>query len=85
MQQRGETALAVMPDALRDLPRSLIPLNTDGVLGIDSLRAFGNSPTTGGVKGAAMQLDFTMPPSLGALMEGLAGAAASRPQRGRRG
>jgi arsenite-transporting ATPase len=72
MQQRGEAALEVMPDALRDLPRSLIPLNMDGVLGIGALRAFGNRATTGGVKGAAMQLDFTMPPSLGALMEGLA-------------
>jgi arsenite-transporting ATPase len=72
MQQRGEAALEVMPDALRNLPRSLIPLNTDGVLGIGALRAFGNRATTGGVKGAAMQLDFTMPPSVGALMEGLA-------------
>jgi arsenite-transporting ATPase len=72
MQQRGEAALEVMPDALRDLPRSLIPLNMDGVLGIGALRAFGNRATTGGVKGAAMQLDFTMPPSVGALMEGLA-------------
>jgi arsenite-transporting ATPase len=44
----------------------------DGVLGIGALRAFGNRATTGGVKGAAMQLDFTMPPSVGALMEGLA-------------
>jgi arsenite-transporting ATPase len=72
MQQRGETSLAAMPGEIRDLPRSLIPLTTDGVLGISALRTFGKSPTTGGVESASVQLDFTMPPPLGALMEGLA-------------
>ena len=72
MQQRGEAALAAMPDSLRDLPRSAIPLTTGGVLGVTALRAFGTQPTTVAGKSASPKLDFTMPSTLGALMDGLA-------------
>ncbi|MCY2966416.1 MAG: arsenical pump-driving ATPase [Planctomycetota bacterium] len=41
MQLRGERSLAEMPAELRTLPRSLIPLATGGVLGVETLRHFG--------------------------------------------
>jgi len=72
MQQRGETALAAMPDALRDLPRSLIPLTTNGVLGLEALRALGTRSTTVAGKFVLPKLGFAMPATLGALMDGLA-------------
>lgn len=74
MQQRGETALAAMPDSLRDLPRSLISLTMKGVLGLDALRALGTPSTTvAGKTGLPRaKVDFAMPASLGALMDGLA-------------
>ena len=72
MQRRGEIALAAIPDSLQDLPRSLIPLTTAGVLGIQALRALGTSPTTADNSTNQKRLEFTMPPTLGALMDGLA-------------
>jgi arsenite-transporting ATPase len=72
MQQRGEAAVSAMPDSLRDLPRSVIPLTTNGVLGISALRAFGTQPATVAENRAPAKLDFTMPSTLGALMDGLA-------------
>ncbi len=72
MQQRGEAALAAMPDSLRDLPRSLIPLTTNGVLGLEALRSLGTRSTSVSGKGVLPKLDFTMPSTLGALMDGLA-------------
>ena len=75
MQQRGEIALAAIPDQLRDLPRSLIPLTTAGVLGIDALRAFGTRPAQVVDRSVPSRPDFTLPPTLGALMEGLAAPA----------
>lgn len=72
MQQCGEQALAAMPDSLRDLPRSLIPLTTNGVLGLEALRAFGTRSTTVAAKSVLPKLDFAMPSPLGALMDGLA-------------
>lgn len=71
MQQRGEIALAAIPDQIRDLPRSLIPLTTAGVLGVEALRTFGKK-SAAVVDRTALPLDFTMPPNLGALMDGLA-------------
>ena len=72
MQRRGESALAAIPDALRDLPRSLIPLRTEGVLGLDSLRALGTGPVSAADKSLPPTPDLTLPPTLGALLEGLA-------------
>lgn len=72
MQRRGEIALAAIPDEIRDLPRSLVPLTTEGVLGVIALRAFGArlaavvDPAVSSLQG------FTMPPTLGALLDGLA-------------
>jgi arsenite-transporting ATPase len=72
MQQRGEAAVSAMPEELRELPRSAIPLTTGGVLGVTALRLFGTQPTTVADNSVPPKLDFTMPSTLGALMEGLA-------------
>ena len=72
MQRRGETAMAEIPTVLRDLPRSTIPLTVGGVLGVAALRAFGCMASTVTENKVAPTFDFTMPLSLGALMNGLA-------------
>lgn len=72
MQQRGEVALAAMPESLRDLPRSLIPLTTNGVLGLEALRSLGARSAIVAGKSVLPKLDFAMPSTLGALMDGLA-------------
>ncbi|WP_417389092.1 arsenical pump-driving ATPase [Gimesia sp.] len=41
LQQRGEVALAAMPEELKEFPQSIVPLSPNGVLGIDSLRCLG--------------------------------------------
>lgn len=73
MQRRGEAAIAAIPDVLRDLPRSLIPLTADGVLGIESLRTLG-IPTAQSMspKHAAAPPNFELPPLLGSLIDDLA-------------
>ena len=72
MQQRGEAAVSAMPEALRDLPRSMFPLTTGGVLGITALRAFGTHTSTVAGTSVPPTLDFTMPSTLEALIDGLA-------------
>ena len=74
MQKRGEAALAAIPGALRDLPRSLIPLTANGVLGIESLRVLG-IPSAGSLVAEQDSLpiaDIELPPPLGALIDDLA-------------
>ena len=73
MQKRGEAALAAIPDVLRDLPRSLIPLTANGVLGIESLRTLG-IPTaqSESPKHAPSTPKFELPPLLGSLIDDLA-------------
>ena len=41
MQRRGEDAVASMPDSIRRLPRTTIPLASCGLMGIDALREVG--------------------------------------------
>ncbi len=71
MQKRGESALDTIPDSLRVLPRTTVPLQTTGVLGVESLRALGNPTSTPAIS-QPTKLDFTMPGSLGAMMDDLA-------------
>lgn len=72
MQQRGEIALDAIPEVLQDLPRSLVELTTNGVLGIDALRSLGTRSVTTVERKARAQIDFPMPHTLGDLMDGLA-------------
>ncbi len=41
LEQRGSIALAAIPDGLKTLPQTIVPLSPDGILGIDSLRRLG--------------------------------------------
>jgi arsenite-transporting ATPase len=41
LEQRGEAALAAMPESLKGLPLTIVPLSPNGILGIDSLRRLG--------------------------------------------
>ncbi len=41
MQRRGKKAISEMPEVLKDLPRTLIPLTAGGVLGVAALRDLG--------------------------------------------
>ena len=72
MQQRGEIALDAIPEVLQDLPRSLVALTTNGVLGIDALRSLGTRSVTTIERKVPAQVDFPMPQTLGDLMDGLA-------------
>ncbi len=72
MQQRGEDALAAIPEQIRVLPRSLIPLTTNGVLGVEALRAFGTKSAVVAGRAAPTLPDSTLPPTVGALMDDLA-------------
>ncbi|MFO0869160.1 MAG: arsenical pump-driving ATPase [Pirellulales bacterium] len=72
IQERGESALAGIPELLRDLPRTVIPLATGGVLGINSLRVL-----TGASKPPSDALrtdpaDILLPPRLADLIDDLA-------------
>lgn len=46
MQRRGEKAISEMPEVLKDLPRTVIPLTAGGVLGVAALRDLGRTPAT---------------------------------------
>lgn len=41
LQQRGASALASLPESLKEFPQTIVSLSPDGVLGIDSLRRLG--------------------------------------------
>lgn len=41
LQQRGAAALNAMPEALKTIPQTIVPLSPNGILGIDSLRRLG--------------------------------------------
>ncbi len=44
MQSRADVAIQQMPDALIDLPRTVVPLSPQSVLGIEALRHLGEAP-----------------------------------------
>lgn len=84
MERRGDKAVSEMPEVLRDLPRTLIPLTAGGVLGVAALRSLGQpiaaaqaSSATQAPSAASTTVDSTvdrpqLPPSLGALIDDLA-------------
>jgi arsenite/tail-anchored protein-transporting ATPase len=58
LQQRGVTALAEIPDNLKGLPQTILPLKPDGILGIDSLRRLGNSAIQTHGQNPCLPIDF---------------------------
>ncbi len=61
MQRRGERAISEMPEVLRDLPRTLIPLTAGGVLGVAALRDLGRVPAANAQPEAAAQQELRPP------------------------
>ena len=43
LEQRGSFALAAMPESLKTLPQTIVPLSSDAILGIEALRSLGNA------------------------------------------
>ena len=78
MQCRGDKAIAEMPDVLKDLPRTSIPLTAGGILGVAALRNLGQSSTPPSAlqsssSTAAHECDReNLPSSLAAMMPDLA-------------
>jgi arsenite-transporting ATPase len=79
MQRRGEKAISEMPEVLRELPRTLIPLTAGGVLGVTALRDLGGTPrkteassvASKDLRPAALERD-KLPLSLSAMIDDLA-------------
>lgn len=71
MQQRAERALQEIPPTLRDLPRSMLPLTTNGVLGLAELRQFGQDTAQAETR-SEVTSPLKLPPSLGMLIDELA-------------
>jgi arsenite-transporting ATPase len=71
MQQRAERAMRQIPVALQELPRSVIPLATNGVLGIEALRQLGQ-PDRATLPVPAAINPVPLPPPLGSLIDDLA-------------
>ncbi len=46
LQQRGDSALASLPESLKEFPQTIVPLSPNGILGIDSLRRLGTVDST---------------------------------------
>jgi len=78
MERRGDQAVSEMPEVLRDLPRTLIPLTTGGVLGVAALRNLGQPSTATPASSAVPTgMDATidrmqLPPSLSVMIDDLA-------------
>ncbi len=72
MQERGENALADIPALLRDLPRTVIPLATGGILGINSLRVLTGARTPPSDALRINASDILLPPRLADLIDDLA-------------
>jgi arsenite-transporting ATPase len=71
MQRRAEGALAKIPNELRGFPRTVVPLATRGVLGVNSLRDLGTKDSQTTNEGPFEHSEFEMPLGLGDLIEDL--------------
>jgi arsenite-transporting ATPase len=73
MQSRCESAMKVVPTALKDLPRTLIPLSAGGIMGVDALRKLGEKNIAGPSSQASLSPD-DLPTNLETLIPELAEA-----------
>ena len=80
MQRCGEKAISDMPEVLKELPRTLIPLTAGGVLGVAALRDLGRASSAEAQQSAAAQQELRppelkhkeLPLSLAAMIDDLA-------------
>lgn len=74
MQARGTQALVDLPEALRDLPVTRIPLTSAGFVGIESLRNLGNLTDLPAPASGVAEEAPAVPVGLGSLLEDLTAA-----------
>ncbi|WLD11296.1 arsenical pump-driving ATPase [Planctellipticum variicoloris] len=74
MQARGEQALVELPEALRELPVTQIPLTSAGFVGIESLRNLGNLTDLPAPPPVAAEEAPAVSVGLGSLLEDLTAA-----------
>ena len=79
MQRRGDKAISEMPEVLRDLPRTVIPLTAGGILGVTALRNLGrpNAPAATSIPASLGDRPLalnqnSLPHSLSAMIDDLA-------------
>lgn len=72
LQRRGDLAMDDIPDVLRDLPRTMIPLSRAGVLGLAALRSLGSDLVVASETILTGSDDLVLPPTLGRLIDDLA-------------
>jgi arsenite-transporting ATPase len=72
LQRRGDRAMDAIPDQIRDLPRTVIPLSRSGVLGLAALRALGTEQVVASQAVPMESDDLALPPTLGQLIDELA-------------
>jgi arsenite-transporting ATPase len=72
MQRRGEQALAEIPVQLGALPRTLVPLAANGVLGVQALRMLGTDQLATNNEPEFETTGADLPPGLGSLIDDLA-------------
>lgn len=72
MQTRGEQAVASMPEAIRQLPRTTVPLSSSGLMGVAALRQVGQPlPSTHDATQEIANVE-SYPDGLGSLIDELA-------------
>jgi len=72
LQRRGDRAMEEIPEQIRDLPRTVIPLSRGGVLGLPALRALGADLVIASETVLTESDELVLPPSLGQLIDELA-------------
>jgi arsenite-transporting ATPase len=72
MQQRAENAIANMPETLRQLEQSVVPLTSSGLMGIDSLRSVGTGHEPEKLDRESLPPIESHPGGLGQLIDDLA-------------
>lgn len=72
MERRGDKSLAEIPSVLGGLPRTLVPLTADGLLGVKALRMLGAERTNDGDESSTEKANAKLPLGLGDLIDELA-------------
>ncbi len=72
MERLGQQSIAAMPDILAGLPRTIVPLSAQGLLGISLLRAMTHAETMPVLDSELLDQTDDWPPSLGSLLDDLA-------------
>lgn len=72
LQRRGDRAMEEIPEQIRGLPRTVIPLSRAGVLGLPALRALGTDLVIASETVLTGSDDLVLPPTLGQIIDDLA-------------